>query len=231
VVDRVYDIPERAVIILGAGQFGARAARLLHERPLATLPDGSLTVVDLDQDKLAGLKGLGVCPIREDAVRFLVAARSSLKETHILVPAVPVHLAAEWLFEALRDRCPVRRASVPQNLRPVLPHTWKGSEGSLLVSYADFLCPDDCDEPDYCTVTGERRDVPLYERIQKLQVPGYLVHVIRSRQLAPGVGGYTVAKLWAMAAAIGEGGRGKWLLATACRCHGVISALEIGEGG
>ncbi|MBN2126224.1 MAG: hypothetical protein JW821_18130 [Deltaproteobacteria bacterium] len=120
---------------------------------------------------------------------------------------------------------------MPETIRPHLPHTWKGGEGSLLVSYADFLCPDDCPEPaDFCTVTGLKRDVPLYRRLENLEVPEYHIHVVRSRQLAPGLGGYRVEDLARLLARVKDGGKRKWLVGTACRCHGTLSAMEIRTG-
>ncbi|MCF8062162.1 MAG: hypothetical protein K9M82_06575 [Deltaproteobacteria bacterium] len=113
-------------------------------------------------------------------------------------------------------------------MRQALPHTWIAGDGSLLVSYADFLCPEDCAEPeDGCTVTGEIRQ-PLYERLAALEVPGYEVQVIRSRQLAPGLGGYSAGDLRALQARVYDApGRGRWLIGTACRCHGTITGLEV----
>jgi hypothetical protein len=55
------------------------------------------------------------------------------------------------------------------------------------------------------------------------------MEVIRSWQLAPGVGGYRVAQLRASLERI-ERQPTKYLIATSCRCHAVIDAL-IFQGG
>jgi hypothetical protein len=94
------------------------------------------------------------------------------------------------------------------------------------VSYADFICPDDCPEPDVCTITGKRREKPLYELLRSLDV-GFRVHIIRSHQLAPGLGGYTVADLKRAAETLAGHRNGKWLVGTACKCHGILTAFEI----
>jgi hypothetical protein len=113
------------------------------------------------------------------------------------------------------------------SIRSGLPHTWVGSEGSLLVSYADFLCPEDCPEPeDGCTVTGEVR-TPLYQVMRELNVPGFGIHVVQSRQLAPGLGGYPLQDLLDLQRRVLEAGDGRWLIGTACRCHGTITGLEM----
>ena len=99
-----------------------------------------------------------------------------------------------------------------------------------MVSYADFICPEDCAEPDCCTVTGEVRDKPLYSLLSQLSVSDFKVHVTRSHQLAPGVGGYRVSALAEVADTLRKDKEGKWLLGTSCRCHGILTALEIKPG-
>lgn len=143
----------------------------------------------------------------------------------LIVPAIPRHLAFEWL-QALKAPV-IRRLPVPPEASSGLPHAWTASDGSLLVSYADFRCPDDCPEPMACTVTGKRRERPLYALLRAVQVPGFAVHVIQSRQLAPGLGGYRAGDLLEAAHRITEAGSKKWLLGTACKCHGIVTALEI----
>ena len=99
-----------------------------------------------------------------------------------------------------------------------------------MVSYADFRCPDDCPEPsDHCTVTGKKRGKPLYKLLGDIALPGFRVHVIRSRQLAPGIGGYSIGDLEGLRERVEGGGNSKWLVGTACKCHGIISAVEVAK--
>jgi hypothetical protein len=58
-----------------------------------------------------------------------------------------------------------------------------------------------------------------------VHLPGYQVKVIPSRQLAPGVGGYAPGRLLGLAREL-EDLRGNVLIATACRCHGVMHGLR-----
>ncbi len=214
-------LPRDACLIIGAGHFGHRAIKLLSEesRPLL--------VVDVNEACLAGAGGPGLRWIPCDGIRFLVNNHHLLNPGNIIVPAIPLHLAFEWLKRYLGEKYKVEKISVPPEARGPLPHTWEGSEGSLLVSYADFVCPDNCPEPEYCTVTGERRDRPLFQLLRNLTLPGFRTLVIRSHQLAPGLGGYKVADLTDAAARVAQGGAGKWLLGSACRCHGVLTAMEV----
>jgi hypothetical protein len=80
-----------------------------------------------------------------------------------------------------------------------------------------------------CPVTGESRDLPLHQELASLHLAGYEIRVIASRQLAPGVGGYAPRRLLDLARDIGAL-QGKVLIATACRCHGVIQGLAQGSG-
>ena len=216
------DIPEGAVFVIGAGHFGTRAARLIRQKS-----DVPIFVADLDENRVSHLATLDVNWIECDGIQLLLKNYRSLDPSTIIVPAVPFHLAYEWLTRYVDGTYEVQKISVPEEIKPRLPHSWPGSEGSLLVSYADFVCPDDCPEPDFCTVTGERREQALYDLLRHLDLPGFHVHVIRSHQIAPGLGGYTVADLTGVAGELKKREMGKWLLGTACKCHGILTAFKI----
>lgn len=218
--------PKGSVIVIGAGHFGKRAAQLLSSKP-----QGSLLVVEKDEEALRRILGPFTKGLLYEGVSFLANFLPFLRSANLIVPAVPVHLAYEWLCVLLEGGGRVTRLKTPKKIRSLLPHAWEGNKGSLLVSYADFQCPEDCPEPnDHCTITGEGRETPLHALLSEISLPGYRVHVIRSRQLAPGVGGYTVGELEELLERVKTGGKGKWLVATACRCHGVVSALEVKKG-
>lgn len=209
-----------AVFIIGAGHFGARAGRILCQRCNARI-----FVVDPDTKGLSALADLRVERIQGDGIQFLLDKFDCLKDANTIVPALPHHLAYEWLRRFLRQEIKIQQTAVPET-RPPLPHALSASEGSTLVSYADFLCPDDCPEPLYCTVTGEKRELPLYGLLRNLRIPGFEVHIIRSRQLAPGLGGYRAGDLREAAHRVMTGGARKWILGTACKCHGILTAFE-----
>jgi len=217
------NLENKAIIIIGAGHFGQRAAALLHSAPRT-----SLWLVDRDAKRLKTLGNMGAKRIAEDGVRFLAKHFSHLAPSTFIIPAVPVHLAFEWLRAYKNQQGTIEQLPVPKAFALRLPHTWDGSEGSLLASYADFRCPEDCPEPaNRCTVTGKKRGIPLYRLLAEVETRGFGVHVIRSRQLAPGVGGYRVKDLRELLGKVLEGRKRKWLVATACKCHGVITALQV----
>jgi hypothetical protein len=214
--------PTNAIFIIGAGHFGARAADLIGRKKRAQ----PIFVVDFDDGRLRALANLPVSGVLSDGIRFLDENFKRLDPENTIVPAVPEHLAFQWLKRHLSDSHRIQRIPWPAELERVFPNVWHGSEGSLLVSYADFMCPDDCPEPPSCTVTGERRERPLYDLIRGQTLSGFAIQVIRSRQIAPGLGGYRVKDLVKTAEAVKGGGDAQWILGTACKCHGILTAFK-----
>ncbi len=119
------------------------------------------------------------------------------------------------------DRPKPTRSSVADAGRPV-----QVDGSALCCSRADFLCPDDCPEGDLCSVTGMPRERPLFEIIEGLRVPGFATLVQRSHQILPGVGGYSVGELRSLAL---QRAAGRYLIATSCKCHGIVTAVRIEE--
>ena len=123
------EISEDAIFIIGAGHFGNRAARILSQES-----DAPLFVVDVDENTLSQVKGLPAKTIVYDGILFLVENYPVLNSLNTIVPAVPVHLAFEWLRYHLDSKFVIKKISVPEEIKPLLPYTWLGSEESLLVS-------------------------------------------------------------------------------------------------
>jgi hypothetical protein len=217
--------PPDAILIIGAGHFGKRAASILRQKS-----DVPILIVDKDAQSLSEIEGDSVEKIQGDGINFIVKSFPFLTPSNTIIPAVPIHLAFEWLKRYLHEDFRIKQIEVPEEIKPFLPHTWPGNEGSLLISYADFRCPDDCPEPaNYCTVTGERRETPLYELLSKIALSNHRVHIIRSHQLASGLGGYKAKDLKNLVDKIREQGAGQWLIGTACKCHGTVTASKIYE--
>jgi hypothetical protein len=216
-------ISEKAVFIIGAGHFGARAAHIIRQQS-----DAPIFVVDPDEKGLSSVGDLRVKKIHGDGIQFLLHNFHCLKDESTIVPALPVHLAYEWLIRYLAGEMKTEKVSVPET-SPPLPHACAASEGSTLVSYADFLCPDDCPEPVHCTVTGKKREQPLYALLRDLRFPPFRVHIVRSHQLAPGLGGYKAGDLREAAERVKKDGARMWILGTACKCHGILTAFEVND--
>jgi hypothetical protein len=120
---------------------------------------------------------------------------------------------------------------VPEAVVQRLPNVFRGEGGAIYASNADFLCPDNCPEPEaICTHTGKPRPCNLYEKLGEVAAPPFRAIVVRSLQLAPGVGGYRPETLFQTLAAV-QRVSGPVLLSTACRCHGVMHAFTVRAAG
>lgn len=207
------------VWIIGSGRFGLRAAKWMlgHVKP-----EIDVTLVDRDRQSLENAASMGCTTVAGDGVEYLFREMSRTRGPDWVVPAVPVHLAWEWCRLTL-GRHRLKTCPIPEDMEEYLPHPIRGTDNQIYVSHADFLCPPNCSEPhDRCTMTGQPRKKDMFRWIEELAFPGFVPFVIQSRQLGPGVGGYTPADLYALADRI-SGHTGQCLVATACRCHGVIS--------
>ncbi|MCF8064975.1 MAG: NAD-binding protein [Desulfarculaceae bacterium] len=214
--------PQRDILVIGGGRFG----RLALER----LPGRVATVVEPTPDDglLALARDQGAQVARASGVDFLAPVLAGNQPPRWVVPALPRHLLHDWLLHDLAT-LGARAVEAPQAVLPPLASVMQGDEGQLFVSLANFLCPDDCPEPPkLCTVTGKPRGEPLYERLAGMSRPGWRVAVLRSRQLATGVGGCLPDEMLRLKEQIKAQG-GAWLVATSCRCHGVVSGLSLPE--
>ncbi|MEW6533272.1 MAG: hypothetical protein AB1473_20745 [Thermodesulfobacteriota bacterium] len=202
-------------IIAGFGKFG----RLALERLSRCKPESRLFVVDNRAD-LADVQQFPYAGgASKDAVEFLMQ-NAFLDERDIVIPMVPFHLAARYVLARDPD---IRETVLPPELETVLPNAARWDPSTVTCSRADFVCPDDCPEGDVCTVTGEPRSKPLYEELRRLKLRNFRLVVQRSYQILPGVGGYLLGDLDDLPARITKG---KSVLATSCRCHGLLTALE-----
>jgi hypothetical protein len=214
-------------LILGAGKFGRLALNRLARQDAAA----DFVVVDRDPAALTmrvdGVPGL--TRALSEAVAFLVEHLRDDGRWDWIIPMVPVHVAFHWLMAGPLAGSAWQPAAVPEALAELIPGARRGPHGELYLSRARHLCPDDCAEPEVCPVTGEARDLPLYQELASVHPAGYEIRVIASRQLAPGVGGYSPQRLLDLARDV-RALPGNVLIATACRCHGVIHGLAQWSG-
>lgn len=209
----------KQVWIIGGGRFGLRAAEWLIRQKH---PSFAVTLVDLDRQCLEKAQSLGCSVYAGDGVDYLFTRMTCDWEPDWVVPAVPVHLAWQWCRRRLGKNRLLSRP-LPDEIACHLPNAMRGTDNQIYVSHADFLCPPNCSEPDdRCTKTGKPRKKDMFRIIADLGFKETHSFVIQSRQLGPGVGGYAPADLFCLANRIGRH-QGKCLVATACRCHGVIS--------
>ena len=208
-------------LIIGCGHFGKRAA----EQLLKKKPHPNIIAVDKNPEAIKKLSHLPIETVVEDGLPYLNQFLSEGRTVNYVIPSIPFHLAFEFILLRLKP-FGAKRVKVPS--LSGLPNPEIGKTGDLYTSLADFLCPEDCPEPSrYCTVTGKKRERPLYDILKELKGP-FETRVIISRPLAVGVGGFPPEEMLAVLEDIKKqkGSHDLFLISTASRCHGVTSALS-----
>ena len=204
--------------VFGAGRFG----RLACDRLRAVRPSAKIRVIDRECKAVQP----DVEPVCAEAVDYL---RSHLtpKVDAWIVPAVPLHLAYEWIAERLARKRNFQALKVPEGLLSSLPNPICGPQGQVYCSNADFRCPDDCPEPaTICPHTDRPRPLVMHAYLSALVVDEDVSMVVRSLQLAPGVGGFRAATLRGIDSVL-QNRRGRFLFSTACKCHAVMNAFTL----
>ncbi len=215
-------IKGESIWIIGAGQFGTRAVAYVRRQA----PAADISLVDCDAQKLQGWPP-GVHTEHGDGIEFIAHRLEQGEIPSMIVPAAPIHIAFDWIRRTTGDCLQIVPHAVPAAIAARLPNPIHGAEGELYISHADFLCPPDCSEPaKRCTATGRPRPRDMFRMLVEMDTDGYSPVVVRSHQLAPGVGGYRPESLFAARTAVSRI-NGLVLLATACRCHGVLHAAAV----
>jgi hypothetical protein len=211
--------------IIGFGKVGRRALERLRRKS----PDAAITVVDPKVSIPEGEENHAHW-VAVEGVSFLLDRPLDVRSGHSpwIVPALPHHLAYAWMMAQMKPHgMTVVPYAVPETVVGQLPNPLRGSEGQVYISLADFLCPDNCNEPEKkCPGTGRARPYRLFEHLAGLSTGGARSLVIRSHQLAPGVGGYRGTQLTAALDDI-DMRPGRYLVSTASKCHAVMHAFEL----
>lgn len=213
----------KTIWILGAGQFGEIAAVRLRLKN----SEATIIVVDQDPAALRSVEAVATAAVAGDGAVYLAEHLTDTAGPDWIVPAIPIHLAFEWLRIRLSEAYCLEKMAVPEALTRKLGCVITGQNGSVYTSLADFICPGNCPEPaDLCFVTGKPRPIDLYAELSAGASCGITPVIIRSRQLSAGVGGYRPGDLFDALRKV-ETCRGAVLLGTACRCHSVLDAFRL----
>lgn len=206
--------------IIGCGRFGKLALHRLFQKKERC----RFLVVDAVQQELSST-AQDIHFVHTDGVSFLQSKLTAKNAPDWIVPALPLHLAAEWCLVSLGPAL-ASRIPAPENIQGHLPNPISGDSGDLYASLANFRCPDDCPEPaDHCTLSGEPRKKNMFDILKDLAIHGFQPLVLRSRQLAPGIGGYSGQQLLQLRDTLLQH-PGRYLVCTACRCHGVVTPVN-----
>lgn len=203
------------VWIMGAGRFGRLAVNRLRGK-------FGMVIVDTDAARLCTMAGMNHILVKGEGVQYLADHLTPETEVSWIVPCLPLHLTWEWCRKKF-GHTQLKTQELPDKILSVLPHPMRGESSHIYVSHADVLCPENCNEPDrFCTRTGKARQQNMYQLLESLSFEGFEPLVIKSRQLAPGVGGYRPKDLFNLSDKIDKA-KGSLLICTACRCHGVVT--------
>ncbi|MFZ1202109.1 MAG: potassium transporter [Desulfobacterales bacterium] len=211
------------VWILGAGQFGEIAAVRLRLK----YPEATLIVVDEDPSALREVEAVASTTVLGEGVAYLAQHLAVSGPPEWIAPAIPVHVAFEWIALRLAAAYQIEKLAVPESVTHHLGRVVTGQGGSVYTSLADFTCPGNCPEPaDLCFVTGKPRPVDLHQELAAVDPRLMMPVIIRSRQLSAGVGGFRPGDLFEALRKVQEC-HGPVLVGTACRCHSVLDAFRL----
>ena len=207
--------------IIGAGRFGQMAA----ERITRQIGEARIVVVDKQPH---AMNGSGITLIRDDGVQWLRDNLNRGAPVDMIIPAIPVHVASAWLKLKIKKLYDIQTIDIPDAWLSKMPNALPGATGHAFVSHADFLCPDDCPEPEkVCTHTGKPRPMDLFRLMGRLDNDNVLPIVIRSHQLLPGVGGIYPIDLMSAVDTACKNIHRPLMIVTACRCHGVVDCIRL----
>jgi len=131
-------------LILGYGRFGQLALNRLKQ----TFPSAHFTIVDRQSDRLARIPMTSVRTLRMDGLVGLKSEFSDMGPDDWIIPAIPVHVAYEWMVQCFKETHHIEVLDVPGEILEQVPHPIRGENKAVYSSIADFICPEDCQEPE-----------------------------------------------------------------------------------
>ncbi len=221
-------------LVFGGGKYGLEAVEYLLSR------NRSFIVVDVDSKCLVAKNyDLTRVNIRDvEKLKFITEKDHSegyfieggvfealkvielLKPEHIF-PTAPIHLSAALIQEKFKLNPWFEGVdTILSGLPPKV--IVSAGRGSVVVTYnRDYECQPNCSAPDRCPVTGILKPAPMYRLLEFAVPKGF---ILQSHQLKPGIGAlkgdeFDLLVKWAY-------GKKELIVGTACRCHGVVTALK-----
>lgn len=210
--------PKHIFVIAGFGRFG----RIACQRIDKAFPLAQLILVDKDKDRVPTSPPPRAGVAHMDAVEYICRLMDESMEATI-IPMVPFHLAARVCLQRVRGLKPMK---LDKRMENRAPNHFPLDHFNACYSLADFICPDNCAEGRLCAVTGEPRTEPMYRILSGNPPFEPPTIVIRSRQILPGVGGYSLSCLREL---LNDLPKGEFILATSCKCHAIVTGLKNSE--
>lgn len=197
-------------IVVGGGKFGLKAVEFLRakKRDFVVLdPSDDCEVAKTFKDNFLKAEA-------KDLPKLVEKLRPEW-----IFPTAPIHVVAEAIkhrFKPWNEKVNEILAGIPIKI------VVSAGRGSIVVSYnRDEICIENCISPETCPVTKIKRPCPMFELIKFACSEA---KVIVSHQLAPGIGAIKGEDFLMV---LEEAKKAeKIVVATACKCHGVITALK-----
>ncbi|MEG9194874.1 MAG: hypothetical protein V6S10_06090 [Candidatus Methanoglobus sp.] len=197
-------------IIVGGGRFGLKAAEYL-------ISQGRDFILLDSNPNCEAAKKLGIKVYDAGAEKLAEIAERVSPEW--IFPTASVHVVAEAVkdyFEPWNEAIDFILSGVPSRLIVSV------GKGGIILSYnRDKICIENCVSPEICPVTKIKRPCPMSEII-RFAYPEAMVLI--SHQIAPGLGAIRGFDFLETVRRAKE--KEKVVLATACDCHAVITALK-----
>ncbi|MBK5188290.1 MAG: hypothetical protein JJD97_08580 [Gemmatimonadaceae bacterium] len=250
--------PQRygTIVVVGGGCYGSYYVRQLGRAARAgALTAERVLVVDRDPAcRVATERGesdaQNVEIVVEDWTSFFdrylgdAAARGSASATGAPDAIVPSplmpHLMYEWLARRARARWPHRTVEMrPLDAPSGIPWQRRGEDGTQYVSFAEWVCPVNCIEPELCPATRGARSWSMPPAIvaatdearrRGRNLAGPVIFHCQHR--AYGVGMFDTSAVVAgdeVVQRAAASGAAEVLVGTVSHCHGALSVLAVGE--
>ena len=239
------------IVVVGGGCYGGyyvrqlgraeRAGAVSWERLLVVDRDASCPVTRLP----AGERPPRLEVVAEDWDAFFeqfladAAADPVTASGDAIVPSpLMPHLMAGWLMSRARARWPDREVAIaPLGRTPDVRWERAGEDHTHYVSFADWMCPINCIEPEVCPHTRGPRDWSMPPALREYAAaesaagrPVEGPYLFRCLHRAYGVGMLDVRDIVEADAAIaarGAQGPATFLVGTVSHCHGALRRITL----
>jgi hypothetical protein len=210
-------------IIVGGGKYGSTAVEYLRRNKRGFVlvdKDPNCLAVKKYKLKSAGHTGTEGEHFREGGIAKVLELIEQVKPEYVF-PTAPIHIAAEMAKSKFKlapweEVIDCILANLPASL------ILNVGRGNLIVSYnRDKDCLEKCEAPEVCPSTRKRKPCTM-DKLMKFAYPEGIVLI--SYQLAPGMGALKGSELLEFFAQVEK--KDKFVVATACGCHGFFTALK-----
>ena len=235
------------IVVVGGGCYGGYYVQQLRRAVSAEAIDCTeVAVVDRDPVCAVARDTAGDDPLvtiivsewRDYFARYLgaAAADGSARNDAIVPSPLMPHLLRDWLVDSARDRWPDRDVrTAPLATPPDVPWERSAPDDTHYVSFATWMCPINCIEPDICPHTKGPRDWSLAPTIRQYAAANgggaLAAFLFQCTHRAYGVGMIDVRDVLAankQIAVAGASGTGvDALVGTVSHCHGALSRVVV----